>query len=87
MKKLIATIALLLITSLSYAAYTLTVTRTEQNIYRTSGGNIILTHFCYEYAYSDTAVLFWDYPVGREVSFGGKLIFSNGESCDVKGVF
>ena len=37
----------------------------------------------YEYAYSDDAVLKYD----ASYSYDNKLIFSNGSSCDVAGVF
>jgi hypothetical protein len=57
--------------SLSSGSYDVNVTRKANNLYRADGtGSYILTRYCYEYAYSQKAVLRYD---GR----GGTLVFGN----------
>lgn len=89
MKKLMVIVLLLIsIPAWSGTAYNVTVTRSGQDTYKTDTGNLILTQYCYEYAYSQSATLIWDYPVGQEHPHGGKLIFhEGGTSCDVKAVY
>lgn len=87
MKKLILALLLTLITSEAYSAYLVNVTRKSQDFYVTGNGNVILTQQCFEFAYGDEAVLFWDYPTGTTIPYGGRLVFKNGQACDVQGVF
>jgi len=51
------------------------VKRVEQDLYR-SGNFYILTRYCYHYAYGETAIL-----------KGGKIIWEDDSTCDVKEVF
>ena len=65
--------------------YRLSVTRKDSNFYRIDGTDFyVRTRNCYEYAYSQEAVLVWE---GRG-SYSNKLIFINtvGDptSCDVE---
>jgi hypothetical protein len=63
------------------ATYTVSVTRVSQDAYRdTMSGLVILTRYCYEYVYSQDAVL--DYARGS----GGNLYFDGSSSCEVAGV-
>ena len=65
--------------------YKVSVTRISQNIYREETSRaIIATRYCYEYAYSEDAILVWDGPY----SFSNKLIFTNmSNECEVEGVY
>jgi hypothetical protein len=57
--------------SLSSGSYEVSVTRKAKDIYRADGsGSYIVTRYCYEYAYSQKAVLRYN---GR----GGTLAFGN----------
>jgi hypothetical protein len=58
--------------------YELSVTRKESNLYEADGARaIILTKYCFEYVYSEDAVLDWD---GRN----GYIVFlGQGNRCDV----
>jgi hypothetical protein len=71
-----------LLASSAYAEmYQLNVTRKSKNIYSVTGKDtIVQTKYCYEYAYSEDAVLNTNgYPA---------LIFTNnGQKCDVKGLY
>lgn len=80
MKKLLV-ISLVALSSVAQAAewYKVTVTRKDNNIYRTAMGTIIITNYCWEYAFMEEAILKID-------SFDSKLIFENGEVCDVEKV-
>jgi hypothetical protein len=80
-----AVITLALCTSFApaYAGnYDVSVTRKGSNVYKGTGSNtIIVTRYCYEYAYSEDAIL-------KSSGYSGKLIFvNNGTSCDVKSVY
>ncbi|WP_267226596.1 hypothetical protein [Dyella silvae] len=64
--------------------YKVTVTRKPQDIYEVQGGQVyIKTRYCYEYVYTDDAILRIDSPAGYSI---GKLIFNSGTSCDVEKV-
>jgi len=58
------------------------VRRLDQDLYRTDEGIYIQTRYCYEYAYGDDAILKYE-----EYSYDNKLIFDNGEVCEVVKVF
>jgi hypothetical protein len=62
--------------------YEFSVSRASGNIYTVSGKDIIIqTRYCYEYAYSEDAVL-------KSRGYGGELLFTNSNHrCDVKAVF
>ena len=63
----------------------MTIYREESNFYEDSFQNLIIqTSFCYELVYSDNAVLRVDNPSGNLI---GKLLFSNGNECDVKQIY
>lgn len=89
MKKIISISALLLVSSFSITSvagslYQVTVTRRDTDIYAFTSGistGVIVTKYCYELAFMDEAVLKYD-----PYSYDNKLIFSNGTSCDVKGI-
>lgn len=69
--------------SYTYAGnYEVSVTRKDSNVYTVSASDIIIiTRYCYEYAYSESAIL-------KSSGYGGKLIFlDKGTSCDVKTVY
>lgn len=55
----------------------ITISRLDSNTYYSSASKLlVITKYCYEYAYSDSAVL-----------TSGKIKFSNGNSCDVDGTY
>jgi hypothetical protein len=60
--------------------YSITVKRLEKDLYQDiASKTIIETRYCYEYAYSEDAVLTWDGRYGNN-----SLIFkSSGTKCDV----
>ena len=59
--------------------YKVTVTRKGKDVYRIDGTAVfIITKYCYEYAYSEGAVLKYD-PASR---YDNKIVFEHGE-CDV----
>lgn len=62
--------------------YSVTVTRIDKDLYKTTEKNYIQTRYCYEYAYGDGAALRWE-PYGAD----NKLIFDSGTSCEVVKVF
>ena len=62
--------------------YKVEITRLDSNLYRTTDGIYIETEFCHEYAQGDEAVLSYE-----QYSYDNKLIFPNGETCDVKRIF
>lgn len=81
MRKVTKTIALatLFFVPFAYAEfYKVEVTRVEGNLYKTREGIYIETKYCYEYANRDEAILSYE-----RNSHDNKLIFSNGQSCDV----
>ena len=67
---------------LSSGQYTVNVTRLESNFYEDNySGFLIYTNYCYEYAYSEDAVL----QIASGVLTIGDLIFNSGStSCDVE---
>lgn len=70
--------------NLSFAGvYKMTIKRVGTNVYESDAGVIVKTKYCYEYAYSEEAVLKYE-----KYSYDNKLIFlDSGESCDVEEVF
>ena len=88
-KKILLFLSLLLsfsIQSVHASSYfDVTIYREESNFYEDSFQNLIIqTSFCYELVYSDNAVLRVDNPSGNLI---GKLLFSNGNECDVKQIY
>lgn len=80
MKKVV--IGLLLATAVTAYAdwYKVTVTRKGQDLYRVDGTSVyIVTRYCYEYAYSEEAVLKY-----KQYSYDNKLVFDSGTTCDVE---
>jgi hypothetical protein len=64
--------------------YSVSISRKEQNVYFFSSGNVrgvIVTKYCYEYATNEPAVLRYE-----QYSYDNKLIFDNGNVCDVKSI-
>jgi hypothetical protein len=60
--------------------YEVTVTRIGQDLYQDlTTGIVIQTQFCYEYVYYDDAILKYE-----QYSYGNKIVFEDGEACDVK---
>jgi hypothetical protein len=61
-------------------SYRLTVTRKESNLYRVDGTKFFVkTKYCYEYAYSEAALLTYE-----KYSYDNSLFFiSSKTSCDV----
>jgi hypothetical protein len=71
--------------AIALSSYSVTVTRSDANIYKLRSGfaeGIIETRYCYEYAYSDPAILIYD-----RYSSNNKIVFSSGTVCDVAGVY
>ena len=79
-KKMLRVVAVLLVAAAAYAEfYEVNVTRVEQNLYRdTLSRSLIVTKYCYEYAYHQDAVLIYE-----AYSYSNKLVFDSGTSCDV----
>jgi hypothetical protein len=62
--------------------YDVTVTKVDQDLYKTDTGVYIKTQYCYEFATSDDAILIYD-----QYSYDNKLIFtSDNASCAVTGL-
>jgi len=86
MKKLVVAV-LCCVSTLALAAptegrYLVTVKRKSQDVYLDKkSSTVILTRYCYEYAFSDEAVLIWNGKYGDS-----KIVFEGGEVCDVKEV-
>ena len=82
MKKLIIG-AILTLTSLTASAawYKVNVTRKGSNVYKTTSGLYIITKYCYEYSYGESAILKYE-----KYGYDNKLIFDSGSSCDVEAV-
>ena len=60
--------------------YRITVSRIDQDLYKDdNSGAIIETQYCYEYATWENAVLKYE-----PYSFDNKIIFENGQTCEVK---
>lgn len=64
-----------------YCICKIEVTRLENNLYKTNDGFYIETKFCYEYANREEAILSYE-----QYSYDNKLIFKNGQNCEVKRV-
>ena len=62
--------------------YTVEVRRIDQDLYKTDEGVYIQTRHCYRYTYGEEAVLKYE-----QYSYDNKLIFDDGESCEVEKVF
>lgn len=62
--------------------YKVNVRRLDKDLYRTDSGLYIQTRYCYRYAYGDDAVLSYE-----PYSYENKLIFDDGEVCEVVKVF
>ena len=74
--------------SASAETYEISVTRKDSNLYKVDGQEIyIKTRYCYEYAYSQRAILIIDSPGGFNI---GKILFvassGSGNQCDVEKV-
>lgn len=86
MKKFIAGLLVVIGVVAPIAAYAeyykVSVTRVDQDLYKTDSGLYIVTQYCYEYAYSGAAVLKYE-----RSGYDNKLIFDSGTSCGVKKVF
>ncbi|OBX06429.1 hypothetical protein QV09_12185 [Gallibacterium salpingitidis] len=59
--------------------YKVEIRRESSNLYQTREGIYIKTKFCYEYAIWESAILSYD-----KYSYNNKLIFNNGQSCEVE---
>jgi hypothetical protein len=85
MKKLslILILIFLSVTTLANAEfYKIYVKRIDQNLYKDmNSGTVIVTQWCYEYAYGENAILKYD-----RYSYDNKLIFNSGTTCDVSKV-
>jgi hypothetical protein len=65
--------------------YQVSVTRIDQDLYKTDTNIYIKTQFCYEFATGDDAILVYD---GLPGSFDNKIIFTqDNQVCRVTGVF
>ena len=85
MKLKLAGLMLLLLAASAYAGtmYEVNVSRIEQDLYKVTGRSIFIkTLHCYQYAYSQDAVLVYD-----RYSYDNHLVFDDGETCKVKAVF
>lgn len=83
MKKLALSLCLLAFAAAASAEfYRVRVTRKEQNVYRDSNSGVwIITKMCLELALEEEAILKYD-----PYAYDNKLIFGNGQSCDVETV-
>lgn len=77
MKALFLVLSMVLASSLFADVFTVTVTRIDKDIYKTTTGFIIITKYCYEYSYSDDAILKFE-----KYGYDNKLIFDHG-TCEV----
>ena len=78
----IAVALLTVAASASAEMYAVNVKRIDKDLYKTDEGVYIQTKYCYEYAYSEDAVLKYD-----PYDYDNKLIFDSGDTCDVEKVF
>ncbi len=81
-----ALVAALLVTTTAFALYPgryrVTLTREDANVYVDDNtGLVVITHWCTFFARHANAILIWD----GEYS-GGKVIFSQYDTCEVKKV-
>lgn len=87
MKKFLLFLLCIFCANIAHAqSYSIYVYRVNSNIY--TGGStyysedyIIKTKYCYEYALHDEAIIDFDSP------FHPTLIFQNGETCDIAGIY
>ena len=64
-------------------AYRMSLTRIDSDVYRDDMSKlVVLTRYCYEYAYGQDAVLIYE-----RGSSSNKVIFDRGETYDVRGVY
>ncbi|MDO4223786.1 MAG: hypothetical protein Q4D05_07160 [Acinetobacter sp.] len=84
MKKSFLLVLSLLCTPLAYAEfYKVNVKRIDSNLYQTNDKRVlIVTKYCYEYAYWENAILQYE-----KNSYDNKIIFENGQTCEVKDVY
>lgn len=80
-KTILIIISIVLMATEAYAElYRITVSRIDQDLYKDdNSGAIIETQYCYEYATWENAVLKYE-----PYSFDNKIIFENGQTCEVK---
>ena len=80
-KAILIIISIVLMATEAYAElYRITVSRIDQDLYKDdNSGAIIETQYCYEYATWENAVLKYE-----PYSFDNKIIFENGQTCEVK---
>ena len=77
------TVALLAAAGAAHAEmYAVQVKRIDKDLYKTDQGVYIQTRHCYRYTYGEEAVLKYE-----QYSYDNKLIFDDGESCEVEKVF
>lgn len=81
MKKIIFVITCVISATAFAEFYKVEITRIDSNLYKTNEGLYIETQYCYEYATREEAILSYD-----QYSYDNKLIFKNGQSCEVKRV-
>ncbi len=63
--------------------YRVSITRIDGNVYQDATSRLlILTNYCYEYTYSEDAVLKYE-----PYSYSNQLIFDSGNRCPVRGVY
>lgn len=62
--------------------YVVEVRRIDKDLYKTSDGIYIQTRYCYAYAYGEQAVLKYE-----QYGYDNKLIFDDGDVCEVVKVF
>jgi hypothetical protein len=82
MKKLFV-LLFILISFANAEYYKINVKKVDNNLYKdTNSGTIIETQFCFEFAsFGEEAILRYD-----SYSYDNKIIFKNGNTCDVKRV-
>jgi hypothetical protein len=81
MKRILTAVALLGSICAASDVYKLdSVRRVDSDLYR-SGRLLVVTRYCYHYAYGEDAILKYEGP--GEYS-GSKIIWDDGTSCEVK---
>ena len=80
-KTILIIISIVLMATEAYAElYRITVSRIDQDLYKDdNSGAILENQYCYEYATWENAVLKYE-----PYSFDNKIIFENGQTCEVK---
>ena len=83
-RSVLAVLFAALLPAIAFAeVYAVSVTRIDQNLYKTNGSTLYIeTRYCYEYAIGESAVLKYG-----QYSYDNKLIFDSGTECDVVKVF